>query len=54
MVDDDEVIRQLIAVNLMLEGFDVATAVDGVDCLEKVTVYKPVVITLVRQQPFGS
>src|SRR5215471_16174352 len=29
VVDDDEVIRQLIAVNLTLEGFDVATAVDG-------------------------
>src|SRR5262249_37949069 len=28
VVDDDEVIRQLIAVNLTLEGFDVATAVD--------------------------
>src|SRR5262249_23314872 len=26
VVDDDEVIRQLIAVNLTLEGFDVATA----------------------------
>ena len=29
VVDDDEVIRQLIAVNLTLEGFDVFTAVDG-------------------------
>src|SRR5262249_13350256 len=36
VVDDDEVIRQLIAVNLTLEGFDVATAVDGQDCLDKV------------------
>src|ERR1022692_4611113 len=35
VVDDDEVIRQLIAVNLTLEGFDVATAVDGHDCLDK-------------------
>jgi len=35
VVDDDEVIRQLIAVNLTLEGFDVATAVDGQDCLDK-------------------
>ena len=31
VVDDDEVIRQLIAVNLTLEGFDVVTAVDGKD-----------------------
>jgi DNA-binding response OmpR family regulator len=37
VVDDDEVIRQLIAVNLTLEGFDVATAVDGQDCLDKGT-----------------
>ncbi|HTA01509.1 MAG TPA: response regulator, partial [Streptosporangiaceae bacterium] len=29
VVDDDEVIRQLIAVNLTLEGFEVVTAVDG-------------------------
>ena len=36
VVDDDEVIRRLIAVNLQLEGFDVSTAVDGQDCLEKV------------------
>src|ERR1700758_5645586 len=36
VVDDDEVIRQLIAVNLQLEGFDVSMAVDGQDCLDKV------------------
>ena len=36
VVDDDEVIRRLIAVNLQLEGFDVSTAVDGQDCLDKV------------------
>ena len=46
VVDDDEVIRQLIAVNLTLEGFDVATAVDGQDCLDKVTAIDPDVITL--------
>jgi CheY-like chemotaxis protein len=51
VVDDDEVIRQLIAVNLTLEGFDVATAVDGRDCLDKVTDASPDVITLDVMMP---
>jgi CheY-like chemotaxis protein len=51
VVDDDEVIRQLIAVNLTLEGFDVATAVDGQDCLDKVTAINPDVITLDIMMP---
>ncbi len=51
VVDDDEVIRQLIAVNLTLEGFDVATAVDGQDCLNKVTTIGPDVITLDVMMP---
>jgi CheY-like chemotaxis protein len=51
VVDDDEVIRQLIAVNLQLEGFEVATAVDGQDCLDKVTSVRPDVITLDVMMP---
>jgi DNA-binding response OmpR family regulator len=51
VVDDDEVIRQLIAVNLTLEGFDVVTAVDGRDCLEKVVEAAPDVITLDVMMP---
>ena len=51
VVDDDEVIRQLIAVNLQLEGFDVATAVDGQDCLERVQSIEPDVITLDVMMP---
>jgi CheY-like chemotaxis protein len=51
VVDDDEVIRQLIAVNLTLEGFDVATAIDGQDCLDKVTAIDPDVITLDVMMP---
>jgi CheY-like chemotaxis protein len=51
VVDDDEVIRQLIAVNLTLEGFDVVTAVDGRDCLEKVIEADPDVITLDVMMP---
>lgn len=51
VVDDDEVIRQLIAVNLQLEGFEVSTAVDGQDCLEKVGEVRPDVITLDVMMP---
>jgi CheY-like chemotaxis protein len=51
VVDDDEVIRRLIAVNLQLEGFDVETAVDGQDCLDKVTEIGPDVITLDVMMP---
>jgi DNA-binding response OmpR family regulator len=51
VVDDDEVIRQLIAVNLQLEGFDVETAVDGQDCLDKVHGVNPAVITLDIMMP---
>ena len=51
VVDDDEVIRRLIAVNLQLEGFEVETAVDGQDCLDKVTDIEPDVITLDVMMP---
>jgi CheY-like chemotaxis protein len=51
VVDDDEVIRRLIAVNLQLEGFDVSTAVDGQDCLDKVARIDPDVITLDVMMP---
>ncbi|MEU8270650.1 response regulator [Sphaerisporangium sp. NPDC049002] len=51
VVDDDEVIRQLIAVNLSLEGFQVETATDGQDCLERVESVRPDVITLDVMMP---
>ncbi|MGH3288542.1 MAG: response regulator transcription factor [Streptosporangiaceae bacterium] len=51
VVDDDEVIRRLIAVNLQLEGFEVETAVDGQDCLDKVVEIDPDVITLDVMMP---
>ena len=51
VVDDDDVIRQLITVNLELEGFDVTTAVDGQDCLDKVKAARPDVITLDIMMP---
>ena len=51
VVDDDDVIRQLISVNLELEGFDVVTAYDGQDALDKVKDVKPDVITLDVMMP---
>jgi len=51
VVDDDDVIRQLITVNLELEGFEVTTAVDGLDALEKVKEVRPVVVTLDVMMP---
>jgi DNA-binding response OmpR family regulator len=38
-------------VNLQLEGFDVETAVDGQDCLERVSEIDPDVITLDVMMP---
>ena len=51
VVDDDLVIRQLISVNLELAGFEVATAVDGQDCLDKVKDVAPAVVTLDIMMP---
>ena len=51
VVDDDDVIRQLITVNLELEGFDVATAIDGQDCMDRVKDVRPDVITLDVMMP---
>jgi DNA-binding response OmpR family regulator len=51
VVEDDDVIRQLITVNLELEGFDVVTAVDGQDALDKVLEVKPDVVTLDVMMP---
>ncbi len=46
MVDDNKVIRQLIRVNLELEGIEVVTAADGAECLEVVHQVRPDLITL--------
>ncbi|WP_372463246.1 response regulator transcription factor [Actinospica acidithermotolerans] len=46
VVDDNDVIRQLIAVNLELEGFEVHLAEDGMDCLARLETVLPDVITL--------
>ncbi|MDQ1630136.1 MAG: hypothetical protein QOC80_108 [Frankiaceae bacterium] len=51
VVDDDDVIRQLITVNLELEGFEVFQASDGLDALAKVREVDPAVVTLDIMMP---
>ena len=46
VVDDSEVIRTLITVNLELEGFEVHQAVDGQDALERIHEIAPDVVTI--------
>jgi CheY-like chemotaxis protein len=46
VVDDNKVIRQLIRVNLELEGLEVVTASDGAECLEVVHHVRPDLVTL--------
>ncbi|MEU9433549.1 response regulator [Streptomyces sp. NPDC048252] len=46
VVDDNKVIRQLIRVNLELEGIEVVTAGDGVECLDVVHQVQPDLVTL--------
>ncbi len=44
-------IRQLIRINLELDGFEVMTAADGAACLEAVHDFRPDVITLDLAMP---
>ena len=46
VVDDSDVIRNLISVNLEMEGFEVITAVDGQDALDKIIEVVPDVMTI--------
>ncbi|WP_256096393.1 response regulator [Streptomyces sp. LUP30] len=46
VVDDNKVIRQLIRVNLELEGLEVVTASDGAECLDVVHQVRPDLVTL--------
>ncbi|WP_181139480.1 response regulator [Streptomyces sp. Ru71] len=46
VVDDNKVIRQLIRVNLELEGIEVVTAADGAECLDVVHEVQPDLVTL--------
>ncbi|KPI18682.1 response regulator receiver protein [Actinobacteria bacterium OK074] len=45
-MDDNKVIRQLIRVNLELEGIEVVTAADGAECLDIVHQVRPDLVTL--------
>lgn len=51
VVDDSEAIRQLIAVNLELEGYDVRRAADGLEALEVAASWRPDVVTLDMVMP---
>ena len=51
VIDDSEVIRHLITINLELEGFEVVTAVDGQDALDKIHEVQPDVITIDVKMP---
>jgi DNA-binding response OmpR family regulator len=51
VVDDSQVIRDLIAVNLQLEGFEVTTAGDGEEALRLAADIVPDVITLDVMMP---
>jgi DNA-binding response OmpR family regulator len=51
VVDDSAVIRDLISVNLQMEGFEVSTAEDGDAALELVETVRPHVVTLDVMMP---
>jgi CheY-like chemotaxis protein len=51
VVDDEAVIRQLIVINLELEGFEVYQAADGLDALDKAREVDPDVVTLDVMMP---
>ena len=51
MVDDSDVIRSLIVLNLELDGFDVIEARDGAECLEVVGSVRPDLVTLDAAMP---
>ena len=44
VVDDDPVILKLLEVNFTMEGFDVVSAIDGVDGLERARIDRPDVV----------
>lgn len=46
LVEDDAFLRNLLTLRLQKEGFQVETAVDGVECLEKMRVVRPQLILL--------
>lgn len=51
VVDDDAIIRQLLVVNLEMEGYTVDTASDGEQALEKIASGKPDCVLLDIMMP---
>lgn len=51
IVDDEESIRELVGAVLEAEGYDVITASDGSDCLQKLKTVKPDLILLDMMMP---
>lgn len=51
VVDDDEAVRDSLRRSLSFEGYDVRTAVDGVDALAAVEAHAPDVVVLDLQMP---
>jgi DNA-binding response OmpR family regulator len=51
IVEDDEVLREIYALRLGMEGFEVATAIDGVDGLTQVDQIHPQLIILDMLMP---
>ena len=51
IVDDDRVIQELLRVNLELEGYEVATASDGVEGLARFEEFRPRLVLLDIMMP---
>ena len=51
IVDDDRAIREVLAMVLKDEGFDVDTAANGPDALEQIGRQRPVLVLLDLQMP---
>ena len=51
VTDDEPPVVQIIRANLLLEGYEVIAAYDGVECLEKVKECKPDLIILDVMMP---
>jgi CheY-like chemotaxis protein len=51
VVEDDDMIRQLITVNIEIEGFEVIGAIDGQEALDRVKDVHPAVMTLDVMMP---
>jgi len=51
VVDDNDNIRRLICINLELAGFEVDTARDGAEALERIAARRPDVVTIDQKMP---